>query len=337
MAAFFSLLALLQAFHPRASFARAPVTALLTLLACLSKESGAVVPGLILLGTMLLPPCRRKEILVHVLASGTAVAGYLVFRAHVLHPLAGQVWYHGGSPFSNTIYALFGLVYDTYLVLAPHFRNLDFQGGFFRSVPWSRVVGGAFLFSAAAVTLAVMAAKRPVASFSFFFFFTALLPTSSLVFPLRSLVNDRYLYLAMAGAALAVARILIFVEGKGRHPLLARGAPFLFMIVLTVLGGLSARRALEWRNGKQLWTAALKTHPGSVKARLGLATALYNDGEISRALSLAEEVIALSPPGSSLSADGHHLAAKALATETISQVKAVMEEFSPLSGATGSA
>ncbi len=309
LVALFVLLALLNALRPGGGWFRQALAPALAFLACLSKESGAITGGLILLAALLTAPQRRRTLILHGVLALAAVVPYLYLRGQVLGGLSGQVAPHGGSTLTNVLYACFGLAYLTSLIFRPWFSNVDYDGLFDRlPLPAVAAVGLAYLVLLFGAVFFYR--RKPVPIFAVLFFVMALLPTSSLLFPLRSLVNDRYLYLAMAGAGLFLAWS---AQGLTNRWTAWKGRILTaFAVLLGVLGFLTGIRCMDWKNQETLWAATLETNEGSVKARLSLAFVRFDRGDIDGALSLTEDAIAHARPGSWLSADAFHLAAKVL-------------------------
>lgn len=317
LVAFFVLLSLIHAFRERRenggpSLFSLLIIFLLSLLACLSKESGVILPGMILLAWVLVPYYRNRRILLNAVAAAAPVLFFYFWRSHVLSDWSSQVGPHGGGGLSNFFYASFGLSYQVTLIFRPWFSNVDYQSGFFDSIPfWQIQVAGLLYFGVVCLGLFALR-RRPCALLALLFFCLAQFPTSSLLFTLRSLVNDRYLYLPMVGAGLLLALLLAFRGSRLSIPSKVYG--ILGILVLGLLALFTFQRTRDWHGEESLWTATLKTHPGSLKARVGLSTALFNQGEIKRALQWAEEAVEMTndQPGTSLRADALLAAGKAL-------------------------
>lgn len=303
LVACFVLLTLIQVLRSRNR--RYVLTFLLTALACLSKESGVITGGFLLLAWLCFEAWRNRTVALHAVVSLGTAALYLVARAQVLSGLEGQVPLYGQGRVENFFTGLYSLGCQTTLLFTPWRMSVDYPGTYFDTLPlrvW--IIGSVFLAVTLAVLLLLWKLRYRKALFGFLFTLVALLPTSSLVFPLRSLINDRYLYLAMAGVGTLAA--------AGLSPWPARrirSAGIGLLLLLAVFTGL---RCLEWRDGERLWRSTLSVHPDSVKARIGLSRFLFNDGQIGEALEQAQEAVAMTAPGSSMNADARLLAAQSL-------------------------
>jgi len=104
--------------------------------------------------------------------------------------------------------------------------------------------------------------------------FTGLLPALN-IWPIYNLKADRYLYLPLAGFSLAAAAGLRYVlAGSGRRVLLVPALAW-----LALLGGLTLRRAPEFRDDLALFSAAVRRQPAAPRARVNLSAAYLRLGD----------------------------------------------------------
>jgi tetratricopeptide (TPR) repeat protein len=334
LAALFTLIALLCALRPRAAdgpsietdkrggLARASAIAaagLFTALACLAKESGVMTPVFILVFRLCLPRMRSRSVFYSAVASAAAAGLYLVLRQSVMDGPLDQVPHHGGDRWSGILYGGYGCFYQIGLVLRPWFQNIDYQDGFFDAVPMSLVAAGAAAYFLTVVIGLALIRRFPFAAAGILFFTAAQFPTSSLAVTLRSLVNDRYLYVPLVGLAVLGGAMLnrasrhaagdsgTAVSAAGRR--IASGAA---IGLLVLLGSFTASRCTDWKDGKSLWTAALRTHPGSIRARVGLSKAFLMEGNAEEALRIAVEGNRIGRPGTAVKMNACYKAVQSL-------------------------
>ena len=115
-----------------------------------------------------------------------------------------------------------------------------------------------------------------------------------------STVADRYVYLSLSGAALAVAWA---AESLPRRAAIVAG-----LLLVLAAGVASVFQGVRWRSAEELFRYTLERNPASFTAAGGLAYALHVRGDIAAALPLYERAIALQPRF----ADGHTNLATAL-------------------------
>jgi Tfp pilus assembly protein PilF len=129
----------------------------------------------------------------------------------------------------------------------------------------------------------------------------ALLPVLGLVpfdYQRYSTVADRYLYLAMLGPAIAVARLLS--QRPTKAALAAAGG------VVVVLAGLSVVQAQRWRDSGTLFRYTLSVNPRSLAAHLGLGSQYADRGQDAAALAEFDQALAANPgDAAALGAAGH--------------------------------
>jgi tetratricopeptide (TPR) repeat protein len=312
---FFLLLALLNsAKHGKGRLALIPLllTVIWTFLACLSKEAGVLTGGLILLAGLCFPTLRNRNTLLHGVVALAVSVLYLWLRGAVLGPLQAQVEPYGGSTGTNVLFALHGMACQIGLLFRGWGLCVDYPD--LHGTPLSAAVGitGLIFAFGAILCAAILFYRRRIhALFGILFLLVALLPTSSLFFPMKSLCSDRYLYLPMAGAGMVLAAFLAWCASVERPSRLF--STILPSILLAALAVFSVVRGLEWRDGESLWQSTLARNPDSIKARIGLSRTFFNDGRTEDALTKALEAVGGARPGSSVRVDGLHLAASALA------------------------
>lgn len=246
--------------------------ALAALLAGLGKESGAAVP-------LLHPIDRSARGLTPFgawratawIAAGTAayLALYVAFSARTLE---GQVPFYEGSYIRHLGYALLGwarllgkVVWPTDLLplWEPHlFQPLDGTRVALAFASLAAFFGGAWF----------LGKRIPALRAGVLFFAVALLPAGNVIWPMRTVLAERFAYLPLAGLALALAGVLA-------SPAAARRRLALLALALApVLFTLTARRAADWGDAQRLYESAIAAEPESYFGRLGLGGILLERG-----------------------------------------------------------
>lgn len=128
-------------------------------------------------------------------------------------------------------------------------------------------------------------------------FFLLLLPVLNL-FPLTTLMNDRYLYLpsiAFFGAVICGgAQMMDRLRRHSRQSiqrLAAASAVGLMAIALTAYAGVTVRQRMVWRSGVTLWSHALEQTPQLAIVRFQLALVLHEQGRTQAALELLQSAL----------------------------------------------
>src|SRR5205823_3773628 len=130
--------------------------------------------------------------------------------------------------------------------------------------------------------------RQPVISFSIFWFFVTLAPTSSF-FPINDVIFEHRLYLPMVGLCLSfpiLIQVLLFRssrKGEGQLvPVVISSAVILALIIGTVI------RNEVWRDEIRLWSDVAAKSPESGRGYAGLAWAYYKRADYQRALDVTK-------------------------------------------------
>jgi len=145
-----------------------------------------------------------------------------------------------------------------------------------------------FATIAAALAFAVLQLRRrPWLGFSILWFALALLPTHSFLARLE-LANDRQLYLAMVGPALAL--------GVGIAALPSRALAVTAAVALaSILGFATFVRVGDYSSESRLWSATVRASPENARAWNNLGYALAAEGDVTGARAAYEKALAIEP------------------------------------------
>ncbi len=128
--------------------------------------------------------------------------------------------------------------------------------------------------------------RQPVISFSIFWFFITLAPTSSFI-PIPDVIFEHRLYLPLMGVSLAFPLLIGYVAGflkpKVRLPVAAACA-----VLLLVLSVGTILRNQVWRDETSLWNDVTVKSPHKARPYNSLGTAYFKRGEFDRALEVAQ-------------------------------------------------
>ncbi len=281
-----------------------------TFLACLARESGVMTGLFVLSCALCLRPLRRRAIVTSGVTALGAALLYVLLRLHVLDGVMHQIAPHGGGWFKNFLYGAYGCFYQVCLIFRPTFHNLDFQDGFFDALSLREVAAGALAYLFLVLVALLSIRRRPLAAVGVLFVVAAQFPTSSLVITVRSLVNDRYLYLPLIGVSIVLGSALVKVSGG---PVLARRAVRVLLTgLLLALSVFTFDRSRDWTDSKSLWTEALKTHPASIRAHVALSKVYRLEGDAEGALKTAVAGYTIARRGTAVRMNAMYQAVQAL-------------------------
>ena len=254
------------------------------LLALLAKSVAVVLPLVLLLYELLLREREaRQRTLARLLPYGAVAAGAAALAWISQDPAVGggRADYWAGS-LGNTLLTMVPVT-ARYLgmVLWPASLSPAYAQPLKDGVDLAVLLSFLLLAGIGGVGWWLYRVNRPLC-FWLAVFFAGLLPVSQIV-PLVTLMNDRYLYFPLLGAAglfggltaLAAERL----RGVARVTALAGvGA------ILLVLPALAHVKAEAWENTLTLWQDAIRNEPAASLAWLGLGHAYYYRGYTDRAL-----------------------------------------------------
>lgn len=275
--------------HPR----RRRALALAAFAAALAvRETSAVLPLVLLaIGACTLPVGQwgeslgrlRGHALLLVLAALAALGtpGYRVFfgaslgARDVLAQLGSQAVAHGYL----FVHVLLGLHSN----IDPDLRA---------PAGWDPACSGGVLILAGLVIAAVAARRRwPWLSLAIAWYLLQLAPSNSLL-PRLDLANDRHLYLALGGPALALAMVLDRLLAR---PLWRPSAALAALLLALSMGSATALRNRDYRSETALWQATVEVSPRKARAWLNLGYARRLEGDYAGAAQAYSQALALDP------------------------------------------
>ncbi|HXB69392.1 MAG TPA: hypothetical protein VNY05_14170 [Candidatus Acidoferrales bacterium] len=131
---------------------------------------------------------------------------------------------------------------------------------------------GWLIVAAVVAVVAILFRRNRTAFYFASFAFVAFLPTANLMFPIGTIMAERFLYLPAVGL---VACLVLAVYGASRRVGLAAAAPAILCLIAAGFGIRTWVRNLDWRDDLTMATAAVRTSPNSFKTHYLLSQALY--------------------------------------------------------------
>lgn len=278
--------------------------------ACLTKEQGFVLPGLLVAADLCLVADsfagRARRLWKGYAFLALLAALVLLLRRHVLGgDLAGTF----------TAEALQGLTVGrralTMLRVVPQWARLLMWPAHLRvdyspqemvaSVHFGLVeLLGALLLVAAAAVAWISRRRAPAVTFGLVWCAVALFPVSNVLIPTGILLAERTLFLPSMGFLLAVGGVVaVFVSADSNEKSPAWHGLQTVCIVIVLAGVLrSAERQLVWRNEALLAVRSVQDAPRSFRTQRAYGDVLFQLGERRLALEAYERAILLAPRGS---------------------------------------
>jgi tetratricopeptide (TPR) repeat protein len=130
------------------------------------------------------------------------------------------------------------------------------------------------------------------------FFFVALSPTSNLILLIGSIMAERFLYLPSVGLAGCIVAA-VYLLGRRRALQRRVAAPVAWAalgLVCVVFTARTHTRNFDWQNGISLWTSAVDVCPESARPHYNLANELQHiPGRLPEAIAQYREAIRIEP------------------------------------------
>lgn len=129
------------------------------------------------------------------------------------------------------------------------------------------------------------------------FAFVTFVPVSNLLFPIGTIMAERFLYLPATGFAFCLVLVICNVGRRLGRP---AAAPVVLCLIIVALCIRTWKRNLDWQDDIKLWTSAVQTVPNSFKSHGNLALLLYQSdpthSNINRVIEEAEKSVAILDP-----------------------------------------
>lgn len=136
----------------------------------------------------------------------------------------------------------------------------------------------------------VYAARRwPVVGFGVLWFFVAHSIESTAI-PIRDVMNEHRMYLAMPGIALVAAAVFAGWRRRAPRPALVAGGLIIAALTLATI-----QRNEVWQTQLSLWQDALAKSPSKTRVHMNLGTAFFMEGDYRAAINHYCEVLRLDP------------------------------------------
>ncbi|RII25012.1 MAG: hypothetical protein CXR31_15285 [Geobacter sp.] len=269
------------------------LSVLCLLLSLFAKSIAVIMPFVFLLHDISLEkPRRRKGVFVDKIPYIVAVAVASVITMSTQSAGGGSVDLFEGNIAAKFLTMLTVLTRYVQILLWPANENLNAVYIFFIKNRFDGEVVVALLLVATLCLAGIYLWRRDRwLFFGFALFFLGLIPVAQIV-PLSTLMNDRYLYFPMLGAAWMAGGLLSRCRDRF-FPERTNAALVAITCLLVPYLLLSYQRAQVWQNAIALWSDVVKKLPMLKDQRATLAAAYIYDGKKKEALATYEKLFAL--------------------------------------------
>ena len=220
--------------------------------------------------------------------------------AALLIALQSQLPENNGGRISYAIEGPLGVFYTMLTVLVRYFRIIfwPMELSALYMPPMKVRIDGAVALSALFVVLLVVLGfylyrRRKELFFWYALFFIGLLPVSQIV-SIVTLMNDRYLYFPLLGAA-AFYGLIALPSADNAYDFRKKGISLMLCLLIMTLPWLSWQRTSVWSNDMSLWMDTTYKTPSSPLAWNGLGMAYVDAGRSDDAANAFLKALSIDP------------------------------------------
>ncbi|MBI4726465.1 tetratricopeptide repeat protein [candidate division TA06 bacterium] len=245
------------------------------ILALLSKETAIVLPALFILyryiftgkGNIRETISRWKPDTVYFLI----IAVYFVLRRLALG-MVSQCPYWGDSFWTN-LFTMIRVALDyVRLLFLPLWLRVDYVYDLSTNILDWRIIGSLGILTMITAFAIRDLKNKGFLAFGWFWFVIGLLPVSN-IFPITTLLAERFLYLPLIGFAIWAGYLW---SSLGNRKLAAA----ILWLILPAMMALTIKRNMEWRSPLKLWTAETARSQNSFIAHDYLGNLYYQNGNL---------------------------------------------------------
>ncbi len=224
----------------------------------------------------------------------------LAAGAALLIALQSQMPEHDGGRISYAIEGPLSVFYTMLTVLARYFKLLllptELSAVYMppMKIRMDAAVAWSALLATSLIVLGVYLYRRRKELFFWYaLFFIGLLPVSQIV-SIVTLMNDRYLYFPMVGAA-AFYGLIVFSSAAPASDLRRRSIAIALVLFVMPIPWISWQRTSVWSNDSSLWMDTARKTPGSPLAWNGLGMAYVGAGRSDDAAHAFLKALSIDP------------------------------------------
>ena len=260
-------------------------------IALLAKASAVTVPGIVCLYDVIVLRKKWSEAIARQILPGLFCLMALFLNMHAQN----QIWGGSREHFDwgrAKILAVDSVIVWRYLRMLAAPFDLSVMYDVDGTNPWPAAAVATAAWGL--VTWLVWRARntRPLIAWAYSTWWLLLFPVLN-IFPITTLMNDRYLYLpcvlVFAAAAAAIEQLSVWIRFS--HTLAVASSTAIVAAVMSY-SAMSMQYVQAWRNPTTLWTHALTHSPELPVVQIQWALTLHDRGETERACAILEQVIA---------------------------------------------
>ena len=295
---FFFILAFIAYIYNRQFFGKGSYMLLMAsyaafILSLLSKEMAVSMPIIIFTYEYILGSKNLKESLKQSLSYFAIVLVFILIRSHVLGQMGQQSTYWGGSLLPQILTMVKGFGYYVRLMFVPYPLNVEYLFPIKYAIDAEVLIYGSMLVGIIYLGFRLMR-SHAMASFGIFLFFFSLVPVSNLL-PMKAIINERFLYLSVAGFGMVLGQIAAWLTALNGKSLWRKVILAGLICLIVYYGVITICRNLTWRDQYTFTVANLHNSPQSAVMHFGMGKAFASRSEFDRAVGEFELCLRIDP------------------------------------------
>ena len=270
-------------------------------LSMLSKSAAVILPAALLLHDhCFIKKQDLKQLLLdkipYIVIS--AVFAAVAIQSHSAQTLGGGTSYHGGTPFSTFLTMLPIIISYLRMIVWPSGLSAFYDPPIKTEIDL-HVAGAAILCIVMVAAGTYLYRHRRGSFFWFALFFIGLLPVLQIV-PIVTLMNDRYLYFPMLGAAplLAFSVLDNLSWSDLSTGIRSKALTVACILALALLAVATSRRIPVWHDSYSLWKDTVTRAPNVPLVHDGFGESLLQRGQLEEAIGQFMVSLQLQPDSS---------------------------------------
>jgi hypothetical protein len=263
--------------------------------AAAAKENGTVAPLFLLVYWFIVRRGSRWRTWTGLIAGGFGTTAVFIAVRFMLIPAKSVIFFQKAPYLGGAFSQMLAIqpriwIFQLLEIIWPKLLCADQTGYSIRYITLSAAL---VALAVIIVTVVLLCRKNIAFGTGAIFFFLAMLPTSNFV-PIFRPMADRYLYLPMVGASLALGAVIFRLKMPTKR-VTAVLCVIIPVAACVFFGSFTVQRIFVWHDSLSLWQDTVKKNPFSLTACNNLGFIFFDAGEFEKVLFFFKKTSQLNP------------------------------------------